>query len=206
MTTPSRARSCPPQAGDDQLELAGLRAPPHVNVPLRTAGSDVRQGGVVLERSLAESIGLDVGDTIRLAGAAGPIELDVVGSAISPSQPRYPLRRPGLAWVTRATLAQIAPDRDAALGVMDVKLALLGARVRLGDMIDHRLRGHSLAQQAHPAKTPERVRQRLRGQRTDAAFAMRQIAPTAKNLLATAMPKAPLGSRAMMDHVMRAMR
>jgi putative ABC transport system permease protein len=97
-------------AGNDQLELAGLRAPARIDTPLRTAGSDMREGGIVLERSFAEALGLPVGETIRLAGAAGPVGLPVVGTAISPSQPRYPLRRPGLAWVTRATLARIAPD------------------------------------------------------------------------------------------------
>jgi ABC-type lipoprotein release transport system permease subunit len=99
------------EAGDDQLELAGLRAPPHINTPLRIAGSDVRDGGIVLERTFADAVGLQVGETIRLAGAAGPIGVPVVGTAISPAQPRYPLRRPGLSWVTRATLARIAPDR-----------------------------------------------------------------------------------------------
>ena len=70
---------------------------------------------------------------------------------------------------------QFAPvcDRDAALGVMHVKLALLGTAIRLGHVIDHGLRRHSLAQQAHTAITPERVRQRLRRERADAAFAVR---------------------------------
>jgi putative ABC transport system permease protein len=99
-------------AGSDQLELAGLRVPAHIDKPVRIGGSDVREGGIVLERSFAEVVGLHVGETIRLAAAAGPIRLPVVGTAISPSQPRYPLRIPGLAWVTRATLEQIAPDRD----------------------------------------------------------------------------------------------
>ena len=69
--------------------------------------------------------------------------------------------------------ARAGMHRDAAVRVMHVKLALLGARIRLGQMIDHGLRRHPLAQQAHAAIAPERVRQRLRGQRADAAFAMR---------------------------------
>ncbi len=63
--------------------------------------------------------------------------------------------------------------RDAALGVVHVKLALLGARIRLRHMIHHGLRRHALAQQAHAAIAPERIGQRLRGQRADTAFAMR---------------------------------
>jgi putative ABC transport system permease protein len=37
----------------------------------------------------------------------------VVGTAILPSQPRYPRRNPGLAWVTRATLERVELDRSS---------------------------------------------------------------------------------------------
>jgi putative ABC transport system permease protein len=99
-------------ASNDRLELNGLGAPPRINRPVRISGSDVREGGIVLERSFAAAVGVHVGETIRLAGAAHPIELPVVGTAISASQPRFPLRTPGLAWVTRATLARVVSDRD----------------------------------------------------------------------------------------------
>ena len=62
--------------------------------------------------------------------------------------------------------------RDAALRVMHVKLALFGAAVGRRQMFDHGLRRHPFAQQAHAAIAPERVRQRLRGERADAALAM----------------------------------
>jgi putative ABC transport system permease protein len=65
----------------------------------------------VLERSFANAVGLHVGSTLRLAGAAGPVELPVVGTAVQPSQQRYPRSNPGLAWVTRRTLERIEPDR-----------------------------------------------------------------------------------------------
>ena len=54
----------------------------------------------------------EVGTPLRLAVAGGPIELPILGTAISPSQPRYPRSNPGLAWVTRATLERIEPDRS----------------------------------------------------------------------------------------------
>ncbi len=66
----------------------------------------------MLERSFADALGLEVGTPLRLAAAGGPIELPILGTAISPSQPRYPRSNPGLAWVTRTTLERIEPDRS----------------------------------------------------------------------------------------------
>jgi ABC-type lipoprotein release transport system permease subunit len=110
-------------AGDtERLTLAGLGRPPHVNAPVRTEGTELHEGGIVLERSLAEGLGLRVGTTLRLAAPDGPIELPVVGTAISPTQPRYPRATPGLAWVTRATLERIAPDRDRWLWIQAIRL------------------------------------------------------------------------------------
>jgi putative ABC transport system permease protein len=100
-------------AGDTEpLEVAGLPASQRVGVPVRTKGSKPRDRGIVLERSLADALGLEVGTTLRVAAPGGPVELPVVGTAVSPSQPRYPRSKPGLAWVTRSTLERIAPDRD----------------------------------------------------------------------------------------------
>jgi putative ABC transport system permease protein len=97
--------------GKDRLQLAGLRSPAHVNAPVRTEGAAPPADGLVLERSFADALGLRVGNTLRLAAEGGPLELPVVGTAISPSQPRYPRSNPGLAWVTRSTLERIKPDR-----------------------------------------------------------------------------------------------
>ncbi len=92
--------------------LAGLPDRPRVNAPVRTAGSALREDGIVLERSFAEALGLEVGTPLRVAAAGGPVVLPILGTAISPSQPRYPRSNPGVAWVTRATLERIAPDRS----------------------------------------------------------------------------------------------
>ena len=100
------------RGGTDRLLLAALPARPRVNAPVRTAGSALREGGIVLERSFAEALGLEVGTPLRLPAAGGPTELPILGTAISPSQPRYPRSNPGLAWVTRATLERIEPDRS----------------------------------------------------------------------------------------------
>jgi putative ABC transport system permease protein len=95
----------------DRAELAGLSGRTAVNMPVLTAGSPLREGGVVLERSLARARGIEVGDTLELSTRRGSFELPVLGRAVVPSQPRYPRRNPGLAWITRATLERIEPDR-----------------------------------------------------------------------------------------------
>jgi putative ABC transport system permease protein len=110
-------------SGNDRLQLADPGAAPQVNAPLPTEGAAAREGGIVLERSFAEALGLRLGAKLRLAGADGPVDLRVVGTAISPAQPRYPRRNPGLAWVTRATLERFEPDRSRWLWTEPVRLA-----------------------------------------------------------------------------------
>jgi hypothetical protein len=55
-------------------------------------------------------------------------------------------------------------------------------------MIDHGLRRHALAQQPHAAIAPQRVRQRLRRERADAALAMRTDRADREELARNAMP------------------
>jgi putative ABC transport system permease protein len=95
----------------DRVQLAGLSRQTVVNKPLLTAGSQLRDGGIVLERSLADALGIDVGTSLELTSSRDSIELPVLGTAVVPSQPRYPRSKPGLAWVTRATLERVEPDR-----------------------------------------------------------------------------------------------
>lgn len=103
-------------AGSSELvQLAGVSRPPVVNTPLPTAGSPLHDGGVVLERSLSRALGLEVGDTIRVTRwrSDRSIEVPVLGTAVVPSQARYPRSKPGLAWVTPATLERVEPDQSA---------------------------------------------------------------------------------------------
>ncbi len=100
-----------PRDSTDRVELAGLSGRTAVNMPVLTAGSQLREGGIVLERSLARALGIEVGAMLEMTSTSGSIEIPVLGTAVVPSQPRYPRRRPGLAWVTPATLERIEPDR-----------------------------------------------------------------------------------------------
>jgi ABC-type lipoprotein release transport system permease subunit len=109
----------------DLVQLAGQSRRPEVNTPLRTAGSRLRDGGIVLERSLARALGLEVGDTFEVTSRSGDrsIEVPVLGTAVVPSQARYPRSKPGLAWVTPATLERVEPDRSAWRWSEAVRLA-----------------------------------------------------------------------------------
>ena len=100
-----------PRGSTDLVQLAGLSHRPAVNTPVPTTGSQLREGGVVLERSLARALGIEVGATFEVTSRRGSIEGPVLGTGVVPSQPRYPRRKPGLAWVTPATLERVEPDR-----------------------------------------------------------------------------------------------
>jgi putative ABC transport system permease protein len=100
-----------PPRSSDRADLAGLSGRTVVNMPVRTAGSPLRKGGIVLERSFANAVGIEVGATLAVTTRRGSIHLPVLGTAVVPSQPRYPRRNPGLAWVTPATLERVEPDR-----------------------------------------------------------------------------------------------
>ena len=82
-----------------------------MNKPVLTAGSPLREDGIVLERSLANALGIEVGATLAVTSRRGTIDLPVLGTAVVPSQARYPRSNPGLAWVTPATLERVEPDR-----------------------------------------------------------------------------------------------
>jgi len=97
-------------AGTEALLIVGLDSRPTVNVPIAVDGAHDPGAGIVLEHSLADAVGITVGDTLRLQAPSGPVDLNVVGTAISPSVSRYPRQNPGLAWVSRSTLEAVQPD------------------------------------------------------------------------------------------------
>ena len=85
--------------------LAGVEAPPTVNVPIVIDGVGEPGAGIVLEHSFADVLGVTVGDAVRFDTPTGPLDLPVVGTAIVPSQNRYPRENPGVGWVSRAATA-----------------------------------------------------------------------------------------------------
>jgi putative ABC transport system permease protein len=112
-----------PPGSTERVFLAGLSGRTPVNMPVLTAGSPLREDGIVLERSLADALGVEVGATLAVSSGRGSIDLPVLGTAVVPSQPRYPRRNPGLAWVTPATLEHVEPDRTRWRWTQALRLA-----------------------------------------------------------------------------------
>jgi putative ABC transport system permease protein len=92
--------------------LIGLTEWPTINIPLLTDGKRLQGDGIVLERSFARTLGVQIGSIVELTTADSTLRLPVTGIAISPSQSRYPRQNPGLGWVTETSLRQIAPDQS----------------------------------------------------------------------------------------------
>ena len=95
--------------------------PAAVDQPEPTSGSWVRPGGIVLERTFAEALGVSVGDRVTVDGRS----FTVAGVAVTAAEPPYPNLcyvgcqggfpsnaqqingSPGLAWVTQADAAPL---------------------------------------------------------------------------------------------------
>jgi putative ABC transport system permease protein len=96
------------RTADVTLEARG----PHgsaVERPLVVSGTWVRPGAVVLDQGLARALGAGAGDDVSFPARRGPARLRVAGVAISTSRAGLD-GRTGIAWVTRPTLARIAPS------------------------------------------------------------------------------------------------
>ncbi len=108
-----------------------------IEQPKVTGGTWVRSGGVVLERTFAEALGVGVGDKVTLDGRA----YGVVGTAVTAAFPPYPnmcyppggdcdfdlqtnlqLPSPGLAWVTEPDARSLAPAAAPLTYVLNLTL------------------------------------------------------------------------------------
>jgi hypothetical protein len=97
---------------EEKLLLAGLDKRPTINAPVLTEGKEEDSGGILLERSFAQALHIPLGAQIIFPATSVQITLEVAGTAISPSQARYPRSNPGLAWVTKSNLERIEPDQS----------------------------------------------------------------------------------------------
>lgn len=119
---PEVVASSGPVATVDEVELlaAGEEVPMRitalddpdveVNRPLPRSGRWAgRADEIVLDRSLAVDLGLDLGDAVVVRARDRRTPFTVVGSAVDFTDCFYPQCEPGRAWVTTTGLARLAP-------------------------------------------------------------------------------------------------
>ncbi|MCW2877571.1 MAG: putative transport system permease protein [Sphaerisporangium sp.] len=114
-------------------------APAAVDQPKPTRGSWVRDGGVVIERSFADALGVHVGDQVTLGGRS----FRVIGMAVTAGLPAYPgglcsmgcasipaswlhsstSPTPGLVWLTKPAARSLATSAGSLSYLLNLKLA-----------------------------------------------------------------------------------
>ncbi len=115
---------------DIPVEAEGRdRAPAAIDRPLLTAGHWVGSGGAVIEQGLADSLGLHVGEAIRLDGHL----FTVVGIALTAAHAFYPAVVPGLVWLTRANAERLATTSQPLGYALDIRLDNPAAAASFGD-------------------------------------------------------------------------
>jgi putative ABC transport system permease protein len=108
-------------------------APSATDRPLLTAGTWVRPGAVVLERSFAAALGVGVGNRITLNGRWFLVSGIAVSAAVPPYPgvcllgcqigPNMPNTEAGLVWMTESGAASLATPTEPLAWIMDVRLA-----------------------------------------------------------------------------------
>ncbi|WP_326560105.1 FtsX-like permease family protein [Micromonospora sp. NBC_01796] len=114
-------------------------APAAVDRPAVTDGTWVRPGGVVVERTFAEALGIRTGDPVSVEGHP----LRVAGIAVTAARPVYPrvgwhlpgsilTEGGGLIWADRADIATLAGNRPLSY-TLNLKLADPAAGITVVD-------------------------------------------------------------------------
>lgn len=88
-----------------------------IDRPYLTSGSWVRPGGVVLDRNVADALGVGPGDAVTLGGRT----FLVAGTAVTAAQGQTWI--PGLVWVTEADAQSLVSHRDPAGYTLNLRLA-----------------------------------------------------------------------------------
>jgi ABC-type antimicrobial peptide transport system permease subunit len=103
-------------------------APTAVDQPKLTQGSWLRNGGIVVERSFANALGIQAGDRVtldgrpfRVAGIAVTAALPTSGIGFLEGSTQWP--NPGLIWVTEAAARSLATTAHPLGYLLDLRLA-----------------------------------------------------------------------------------
>jgi putative ABC transport system permease protein len=119
--------------GGAKIEGRDLTPGP-VDQPKLTQGSWVRPGGVVVEQTFADALGIRAGERITLGGRSFAVSGIAVTAAVPPypglcflgcdlDTPQLGAVEPGLIWATRATARSLATSAEPLTYEMYLKLA-----------------------------------------------------------------------------------
>jgi putative ABC transport system permease protein len=118
------------------MSVGRTRSPARIDQPKVTAGTWVRSGGVVIERTFAEALGVKVGDRITLDDRP----FQVAGTAVTAAIPDYPqvcslpfcyipfrttqfkVQNTGLIWLTEADARSLATSEAPLSYLLDLRL------------------------------------------------------------------------------------
>ena len=113
---------------DAVLAQGRTLTPAAVDQPKLTQGSWLRNGGIVVERSFADALGIQAGDRVtlngrpfRVAGIAVTAALPTSGIGFLEGSARWP--NPGLIWVTEAAARSLATTAHPLGYLLDLRLA-----------------------------------------------------------------------------------
>jgi hypothetical protein len=97
-----------------------------VDHPQLVSGEWLRPGAVVLERKLAKTLALRVGEQVRVTTSQGALPLAVAGIAATAASERYPSESRGLAYVLPETLSSIVPNKSTYGSTLLLRLSNTG--------------------------------------------------------------------------------
>jgi putative ABC transport system permease protein len=122
-------------------------APSATDRPLLTAGTWVRPGAVVLERSFAAALGVGVGNTITLNERSFLVSGIAVSAAVPPYPgvcllsceigPNMPSTQPGLVWMTEPGAQSLATPTEPLAWIMNLRLADPGTAAAYAAAYNH---------------------------------------------------------------------
>ncbi|HEX6685771.1 MAG TPA: FtsX-like permease family protein [Candidatus Limnocylindrales bacterium] len=113
-------------------------------------------GEIVFESTMADRLGIRVGDRVRVGGPE-PVSLRVAGTAASAGRGNYPALTPGTAWVGAATFDRLELDRDGVPADLSVGLRLHDPALAETVAASLRAEGGSPGREAWTAEDDRRI-------------------------------------------------
>ncbi|CAN5604861.1 hypothetical protein BH18ACT1_BH18ACT1_07090 [soil metagenome] len=117
----ARSGSTAVQVGDVEFGLIGVEAGRGIAVAAVESGREpLGAGEIALGRRTLRAVGKEVGDTLRLEAAAGPVDLTITGAAVVPEIGSVGTGFGEGGVVTLETFSEVVPDAPPSILVLDI--------------------------------------------------------------------------------------